>query len=679
MKKTFYSAALSLLGLALTSSPALAQDAQRAGHRSCSSMEALAAQIAADPARAQTLAAIDNQAMRYAAEHANTAQRSAATSAVTLTIPVVVHVLYNTTAQNISDAQIQSQIDVLNEDYQKLNADAANAPSLFAPLVANVNIAFTLAKRTPAGAATNGIIRKSTTRTSWPVDNPSTGAFYEYMKQTSQGGSDPWPASQYLNLWVCNMAGGILGYAQFPGGPAAYDGVVIQTAAFGRGGSAGAPFNLGRTATHEVGHWLNLYHIWGDDGTACTGSDQVSDTPNQADENYGTPAYPNPSCSNTSDMYMNYMDYVDDKAMYMFSTGQSSRMNALFATGGARVSLKTSLGGTPPSGGTCPTAAGLAASSITNTSATVSWGAATGATSYNLQYRVSGGAWTTVNQTATSKSLTGLTAGTTYEYQVQTVCSTGNAAYSAAASFLTTGGIIPPTYCTSKGTSVSYEYIDLVSLGSINRTSAADAGYYNGTALSTNLTAGVSNTISFSAGFAGTAYSEYFKVYIDYNKNGVFTDAGETVVSAAASSVATTRTASFTVPTSAKNGATRMRVVMSDNSATTSCGSYSYGETEDYTVNISGGTARLASAQTASNSYSLFPNPASSVLNIARPATATSSEAALSVRVYDLRGSEVRGLSFENGQLNVASLNKGTYLLTITDGASTSHQRFVKE
>ncbi|HEX8326037.1 MAG TPA: GEVED domain-containing protein [Hymenobacter sp.] len=605
MRINIYAVTLGLLSLACSTTPTLAQDANRAApagstsaiplKRTCASMEVLAAQLAADPTLAQRMSAINAQAQKYAAQPATSAQR---TSAVTLTIPVVVHVLYNTAAQNISDAQVASQIAVLNEDFQKLNADAANVPSAFAAAAANVNIAFTLAKRTPAGAATTGIVRKSTTRTSWPVDNPNTGQFYEYMKRSSDGGSDPWNTSQYLNLWVCNLAGGTLGYAQFPGGPAALDGVVIRTSAFGKGGSAAAPFNLGRTGTHEVGHWLNLFHIWGDDGTACTGSDQVSDTPNQADENYGVPTYPNPSCSNTSDMFMNYMDYTDDRGMYMFSNGQSSRMNALFASGGARASLKTSLGGTAP--------------------------------------------------------------GTT------------------------TPPPTTPTYCASKGSSVAYEWLDLVQVGSINRASGADGGYYNGTALSTSVAAGSTYTLSFSTGYAGSAYTEYVKAYADWNQNGVFTDAGELIVSAAGSTSAATRSASFTVPSGAKNGAVRLRVVLSDASGTTSCGSYGYGETEDYTLNVGGGVARTEGSVAARQSgrptgqYTLFPNPATDVLRIARPVDADL-EQPISVRVFDLRGGEVRGLTFADGQLNVAALRAGIYLLTVSDGRTTTHQRFVKE
>ncbi|GGG38044.1 M4 family metallopeptidase [Hymenobacter glacieicola] len=256
------------------------------------------------------------------------------------------------------------------------------------------------------------------------------------------------------------------------------------------------------------------------------------------------------------------------------------------------------------------------------------------------------------------------------------------------------GGTTPPpttpTYCASKGTSTAYEWIDYVKLGTIARTSAADGGYYNGTATSTSLAAGSSQTISFSAGFASTAYTEYWKVYIDYNRNGVFTDAGETVVSGSSASTGTL-TATFTVPTTAKSGATRLRVIMSDASATTSCNSYSYGETEDYTVNITGGTlaldggsssvASLTSGGTTALSNSvekavtLFPNPASDELNIALASKAP----VLSATVTDLRGARAANARFENGKLNVSGLSKGIYLLTVSDGQKTFHERFVKE
>ncbi|MBS1625403.1 MAG: PKD domain-containing protein [Bacteroidetes bacterium] len=264
-----------------------------------------------------------------------------------ITIPVVVHVIYHDSAGNISMAQIQSQIDRLNLDYHKSNPDTASVPAPWKSRVADCNIQFCLAQRTPTGAATNGVVRKRiNTATSWTTDDK--------VKYTSQGGDDAWPASSYLNLWVCDLGNSLLGYAQFPGGTAATDGVVILNTAFGSVGSAtGAPYNKGRTATHEVGHWLNLYHIWGDDNGACTGTDQVGDTPNQGNMHYGCPPFPSVSCSNgpDGDMFMNYMDYTDDACMYMFTNGQNTRIQANFATGGARASLLNSQGCVPPSGG----------------------------------------------------------------------------------------------------------------------------------------------------------------------------------------------------------------------------------------------------------------------------------------------------------------------------------------
>lgn len=158
------------------------------------------------------------------------------------------------------------------------------------------------------------------------------------MKFASQGGINATTPTTHLNIWVCNMGGGILGYAQFPGGNPATDGVVLDDLATGLSGNAGAPYNLGRTATHEVGHWLGLYHIWGD---ATCGNDLVSDTPSHNSPNYGCPSSGHLStCTGTPvEMTMNYMDYTDDRCMYMFTLGQKSRMKALFATGGARLSF----------------------------------------------------------------------------------------------------------------------------------------------------------------------------------------------------------------------------------------------------------------------------------------------------------------------------------------------------
>jgi bacillolysin len=251
------------------------------------------------------------------------------------------------------------------------------------------------------------------------------------------------------------------------------------------------------------------------------------------------------------------------------------------------------------------------------------------------------------------------------------------------------GGTTPPAstaYCTIKGTSQAYEWIDLVSLGSISRTSSKDAGYYNGTALSTSIAAGSSQTISFSAGFTSTAYTEYWKIYIDYNQNGVFTDAGELVISGSSAS-AGTLTGTFTVPTTARSGSTRLRVVLSDASATSSCGTFSYGEAEDYTVNItggaavSGGTYSLTSGDATplgnelARTLEIYPNPATDVVRLVLPGNAE----ATSVVVTDVRSARVANVAFTNGTLHIGSLAKGMYTLSVSDGQKVFHQRFVKE
>jgi hypothetical protein len=246
------------------------------------------------------------------------AMRAAATP---LTIPVVVQVVYKTAAENISVAQIKSQIDVLNRDYRAKNTDKSKVPPVWKGLVSDVSVQFALATKDPNGKPTTGITRTKTTKASFGTDDS--------VKSSATGGVNAWPTDKYLNIWVCTLANGILGYAQFPGGPKKTDGVVILNTAFGTKGTASAPFNLGRSATHEVGHWFNLRHIWGDTED-CSGSDFVADTPNAAGPNFGKPKFPHVTCSNgpNGDMFVNYMDYVDDDTMFMFTTQQVVRMQA---------------------------------------------------------------------------------------------------------------------------------------------------------------------------------------------------------------------------------------------------------------------------------------------------------------------------------------------------------------
>ncbi|MFM7901674.1 MAG: zinc metalloprotease, partial [Bacteroidota bacterium] len=229
--------------------------------------------------------------------------------------------IYKTTTENVSLTQIQSQIDVLNKDFGATNTDYNNTPSIFQNVRSgNTGIRFVL----------DQVVRRSTTKTSWGTNDD--------MKKASKGGIDPTSPTTKLNLWVCNLSNNILGYAQFPGGNSATDGVVIDNNCLGIASNNFAAFNKGRTASHEVGHWLGLRHIWGD---ATCGSDLVSDTPTHNSANYGCPSYPHYStCSGSPvEMTMNYMDYTDDACMYMFTIGQKTRMNSYFQPGGARNSF----------------------------------------------------------------------------------------------------------------------------------------------------------------------------------------------------------------------------------------------------------------------------------------------------------------------------------------------------
>ena len=285
-------------------------------HRGCASEEVLQQQLKDDPTLASRMEAIEELTARY--EQNPSAYRLLSNGMIE--IPVVVNVLYKTAAQNISDAQIRSQIAVLNADFTGTNSDNTSVPATFTGVKAgDVGVRFVLA----------GVVRKATNKTSFSTNDA--------MKKGNQGGISPTNPSTTLNMWCCNMGGGILGYAQFPGGILATDGVVMDDNAFGVTGVTG-PYTNGRTATHEVGHWLNLRHIWGD---ATCGNDFVLDTPLHTGANYGCPASGATStCSGSPIMMtMNYMDYTNDLCMYMFSTGQKTRMNATFVSGGPRNSF----------------------------------------------------------------------------------------------------------------------------------------------------------------------------------------------------------------------------------------------------------------------------------------------------------------------------------------------------
>ena len=261
---------------------------------------------------------VNSQTEKWIKNHPNHREKTI------ITIPVVVHVVWKTNSENISDTQIFSQIDVLNKDFRRLNQDTSDTPPIWQSIAADSEIEFCLATTDPNGNTTTGITRTQTSLSEFTIND-------SYMKSAASGGINPWPNDDYLNIWVCNLTGGLLGYATPPSNfNNPEDGVVVRFKSFGTTGALQSPYNQGRTTTHEVGHWLNLDHLW---GYGNCGNDQVSDTPKQEDENFdcGTFPFQDVACNTTGvngTMFMNYMDYTNDACMNLFTNGQKDRMLA---------------------------------------------------------------------------------------------------------------------------------------------------------------------------------------------------------------------------------------------------------------------------------------------------------------------------------------------------------------
>jgi hypothetical protein len=273
-------------------------------------------------------------------------------------IPVVVHVVHLGepvgSGSNISREQVISQILVLNEDYQRLNKDTINTPEEFRGVASGIEIEFVLAKRDPFGFPTDGITRTRGSLNSYSIlGNNSIELKSEVY----------WPAEDYLNIWVANLSGGFIGLASFPQSdlPGSsdpetnrlLDGVIIDNEAFGSSEYGDFPglndqYNLGRTTTHEVGHFLGLRHIWGDEEGFCDRDDFCPDTPSSDASSSGCPDL-KVTCG-SPDMYQNYMDYTDDRCMNIFTTCQIGRMQVVLENSPRRKSLLTSPGAVPPPG-----------------------------------------------------------------------------------------------------------------------------------------------------------------------------------------------------------------------------------------------------------------------------------------------------------------------------------------
>jgi chitodextrinase len=321
---------------------------------------------------------------------------------------------------------------------------------------------------------------------------------------------------------------------------------------------------------------------------------------------------------------------------------------------------------------TAPSAPILSASGTTETSTNLSWTTATdnvAVTGYDVfRNSIIIGSTTT----ATTFAVTGLTASTTYTFTVRAKDAAGNLSVTSNSVSVTTLANTL-TYCTSAATNTNDERIGRVQFGTINNPSTGTAGYENFTSLSTNVARGTANTIIITPFWTSAVYAEGYAVYIDYNKNGVFTDAGETVFTRAATT-ATPISGSFTIPATATLGATRMRVKMTYNATpTSSCGSFTYGQVEDYTVNITS-TARIDETNPARISFNLYPNPMKgAVLNIANL------ESPSTYRIFNMMGQELGSGKIENESIYVGTLSVGTFLIEVSNGTSTVTKRFIKE
>lgn len=248
----------------------------------------------------------------------------------TLVVPIVFHIVYSSNNENIHDSLIYQQIQTLNDDFQRLNADTLNTPAAFQSIAGAMDIEFCMATVDPNGNPTDGILRIQTSETSFST--VSSYSVPDPVKHNSSGGSNAWPTDEYMNIWICNLTGSTA-YTAPPGNfiDPADDGIVCHYNHIGNSGVA--PYGQGRTIVHEMGHWFGLKHIWGDDSGNCSGTDYIADTPNQGDWTGGCPSFPlTDACSPTAPgiMFMNYMDYSEDGCRNMFSQGQVDYMRSVY-------------------------------------------------------------------------------------------------------------------------------------------------------------------------------------------------------------------------------------------------------------------------------------------------------------------------------------------------------------
>ncbi|MBP6311860.1 MAG: zinc-dependent metalloprotease [Flavobacteriales bacterium] len=645
------------------------------------------------------------------------------------TVPVVVHVVYNTAAENVSDAAIMAMVNQMNQDYSETNSDVGTVRPAFSGVVANVGFNFCLAQIDPSGNATTGITRTQTSQTWFDPDSETN------LMKEAQYGKTPWNTNQYLNIWVCDItsgaAGGFItvGYAYLPVGGvvgSGIDGLVID---YNYGLNAGD-----RTATHEIGHYFGLQHTFDDDGS-CNNTDGFTDTPNT-----NSPTY---SCSNTTLMkcgvltqYENFMDYSNCSVMF---TDQQANYMAGVLTGVRSGLLNNSACGST-SGYCIPTAAtgtsdgdfinsvqlvtinnlnsgGTTAPAYTNFSASHSTDLTQG-TQYTLT--VQGGTYQPDHYTAwidydqdetfeTSEKMTEVTSSAanqtmTFTFTVPASATLGGTRMRVRGVFHNTGEPTPNTdpcfayaygetedygitiqsatatgYCipTSTSGTTDGDFINSVQLGSINNVnSGASAApfYYDLSAThNTTLVLGSQYTLTVQG---GTYQPDHFTAWIDFDQDETYevSEKMSEIVSSAADQI---MTFVFTVPANATIGATRMRVrgVFHDTGEPTPntdpCYAYTYGETEDYGIVIDVNTGVNGFDP---RSLQVFPNPAGSTVQLILP-----SDQFAFVELVDMQGRTVATFTSDTSvrTLDLLGISDGTYVLRILQGETVMTRSLV--
>ena len=246
----------------------------------------------------------------------------------TLTIPIVFHVVYFNASQNLPDEVLYSQVDALNRDFAHASDNLGNYPQAIRALGVDTDIRFCIAAVNPQGEAQVGILRVNT------LDPWIANTFFANGRRSlhydAEGGSSAWDPARYLNIWVTNY-GDLLGRAYFPG-EAPYpeeDGIILNYRYTGtlKLEADAAPYDRGHSLTHEIGHYFSLLHIWGPGTGSCATDDLVEDTPLQALPYFDCPSIPQESCG-SEDLFMNFMDFTDDRCLAFFTPGQRDRMHA---------------------------------------------------------------------------------------------------------------------------------------------------------------------------------------------------------------------------------------------------------------------------------------------------------------------------------------------------------------